>query len=59
MQHEQNLLSSPWHLLVKKRAGTATAPELAELAAWFVRHAPVPAATTAPAAETTPVWQQV
>lgn len=61
MHPEQNLLSLPWHLLAKKRAGTATAPELAELAAWFARHAPAPAAqaTAALEAEATPTWQKM
>jgi hypothetical protein len=48
MSHEQNLLSLPWHLLAKKRAGTATTTELAELADWLAQHAPV-RATASPA----------
>lgn len=51
MAHEENLLSLPWHLLAKKRAGTATTAELAELTGWLARHAPTPAAPTAAADE--------
>lgn len=46
MRHEENLLSLPWHLLAKKRAGTATPVELAELASWLTRHAPRATAPT-------------
>jgi hypothetical protein len=47
MSNKENLLSLPWGLLAKKRAGTATATELAELEAWFARHAPTSAAPAA------------
>jgi hypothetical protein len=61
MSHEENLLTLPWHLLAKKRAGTATLPELAELEAWFARHAPASVAPTAPTldAEATQAWQRM
>jgi hypothetical protein len=61
MPYEESLLSLPWHLLAKKRAGTATPPELAELEAWFARHAPAPTTSTTPPldAEATEAWQRM